>query len=487
VLADSRIALRLALLTAALVASCGHDWTNGGDADAADDASTDADGHADVDGDGNLSDEASADAGPRSCRTREDCAGAPCVDGYCCDAACEGSCETCDLAGSEGRCTPVPAGQDPDSECSAESPSTCGQDGTCDGSGGCDHFGPETSCDDGTACTGGDFCDGAGACTGTPIGCDPAPGNECCAGRCDAAAAGCVTDTGACPDECGTDVLTVGRTCSGCGPAFAAGTCVGGISTTCGADSGLLCATAECGDSLWICTNAGGSWAWRIDPACDDGIDCTTDDTCSASDSCTGTAETGALLLATPGESLFTVPCYHSLTVVVRGGGGGGGTSYFSGSTAGATGGSSSFQSVRADGGRGGRGSTGGFGCPSATDGAGGTATGGATNITGSSGRDGDGGAGGGPGGGAGGPVGVSSPGSPGSSPGGAGGGGSNINCGGGGGGGGYALQTYSPGMLPVGTDLPVVVGEGGLGGTRSSSAADGGDGAPGSVQLDWN
>ncbi|HVU05519.1 MAG TPA: FG-GAP repeat protein, partial [Polyangiaceae bacterium] len=38
------------------------------------------------------------------------CASPPvaCLDGFCCDRPCEGPCETCDLASSPGKCTPVP-------------------------------------------------------------------------------------------------------------------------------------------------------------------------------------------------------------------------------------------------------------------------------------------------------------------------------------------------------------------------------------------
>ena len=40
-----------------------------------------------------------------------------CVDGRCCDGACDGTCEACDLPGQEGSCVAVPAMGDPDGEC----------------------------------------------------------------------------------------------------------------------------------------------------------------------------------------------------------------------------------------------------------------------------------------------------------------------------------------------------------------------------------
>ena len=52
------------------------------------------------------------------CNTQAECvAGLSCVDNVCCDSACTGTCEACNLAGSVGTCSAVPAGQDPANEC----------------------------------------------------------------------------------------------------------------------------------------------------------------------------------------------------------------------------------------------------------------------------------------------------------------------------------------------------------------------------------
>lgn len=48
------------------------------------------------------------------------CGSGHCVDGFCCDAACDGVCEACrdDYTGAgDGNCAPIPNGQDPDEEC----------------------------------------------------------------------------------------------------------------------------------------------------------------------------------------------------------------------------------------------------------------------------------------------------------------------------------------------------------------------------------
>ncbi len=67
------------------------------------------------------------------CASRHDCASGFCVDGVCCDSACEGRCQSCAVAGREGTCSPQPAGYDLRDECASEG--TCVS--TCDGAGQC--------------------------------------------------------------------------------------------------------------------------------------------------------------------------------------------------------------------------------------------------------------------------------------------------------------------------------------------------------------
>ena len=52
-----------------------------------------------------------------ACQAGDQCGTASCVDGVCCNAACGATCAACDLTGTVGTCTPVPAGQDVDGEC----------------------------------------------------------------------------------------------------------------------------------------------------------------------------------------------------------------------------------------------------------------------------------------------------------------------------------------------------------------------------------
>jgi hypothetical protein len=95
-----------------------------------------------------------------ACSVSADCVSGLCVDGVCCSSACGGSCQACNLAGSEGSCTPIPAGADPALECGAVS---------CAGyywgwSGGTCYRRADVSAS-------ASMCDGANACQSTASAC----------------------------------------------------------------------------------------------------------------------------------------------------------------------------------------------------------------------------------------------------------------------------------------------------------------------------
>jgi len=52
-----------------------------------------------------------------SCSGDEACASAHCTDGFCCDASCDGPCETCNQVSFQGVCNPLPRGSSPSSDC----------------------------------------------------------------------------------------------------------------------------------------------------------------------------------------------------------------------------------------------------------------------------------------------------------------------------------------------------------------------------------
>jgi len=82
-----------------------------------------------------------------SCASNGECQNGQCVDRFCCDAACGESCRACDLTGQEGRCTSLPAGNQPRG--TLRTP--CGGSGACGArcdcaSPQCTFPGPETTC-----------------------------------------------------------------------------------------------------------------------------------------------------------------------------------------------------------------------------------------------------------------------------------------------------------------------------------------------------
>ncbi|MEB2322152.1 MAG: kelch repeat-containing protein [Sorangiineae bacterium] len=108
---------------------------------------------------------AGADCKDTGCRV---CGGLPCVDGYCCENACQGECDACDATGA---CTVVAKG-------SPGAPSCAPQ--LCDGvSASCG-----ASCQGDTDCAAGAYCD-AGTCKGQgQSGASCRLGAECASGFC---------------------------------------------------------------------------------------------------------------------------------------------------------------------------------------------------------------------------------------------------------------------------------------------------------------
>jgi len=232
------------------------------------------------------------------CSSNSQCASGFCVNGICCDTACNGGCGACNLAGHLGTCTAKSSG----SVCRAQN-GLCDVAETCSGTslvcpadavaplgsvcrsapGACDV--PET-CDGttkvcpadgfkspGTLCrAAGNACDAAETCTGTSATCPAdgvAPAGTVCrpaAGGCDVAET-CNGASAACPSDVVASAGTVCRaaqslcdvteTCSGSsaacpGDAFAA------AGTTCGAATGGAPAPV-CSGSNGTCPVASGT------------------------------------------------------------------------------------------------------------------------------------------------------------------------------------------------------------------------------------
>lgn len=208
------------------------------------------------------------------CGDGTQCQSGFCVDGFCCNVACSGTCQGCAEPGSEGTCTffgsnldpevecgpcwacdgagtcePVAAGTDPLDHCPLDPQSSCQNDGSCDGNGSCRFWDATTVCDS-PFCEGGlrypeDLCDGIGNCIDSmPESCDP---YACVVDDC---LTSCTTD-----DDCNSDYYCQGTICV---PKLADGTpstepthCVSGFV----ADD-VCCATA-CASTCNTCVMAG--------------------------------------------------------------------------------------------------------------------------------------------------------------------------------------------------------------------------------------
>jgi hypothetical protein len=91
-----------------------------------------------------------------ACTSGAECASGFCVDGVCCDSACDGACVSCNQEGRVGKCTPYQAGTDPQTEC-GNGTGACKS--TCDGVGNCAYPQYTVKCGD---CLN---CDGYGSCS----------------------------------------------------------------------------------------------------------------------------------------------------------------------------------------------------------------------------------------------------------------------------------------------------------------------------------
>jgi hypothetical protein len=138
------------------------------------------------------------------CLAGSDCLSTVCQDGVCCEKACAGSCMSCSVPGSEGKCVAVPAGKvDPHGVCKDMGVAGCKTDGLCDGMGGCALY-PSGAVCKAPVCGGRGLqlrrCDGLGTCRDATVDCTPF--------RCNPL-------TSACFDSCTSTILqcTTGATC----------------------------------------------------------------------------------------------------------------------------------------------------------------------------------------------------------------------------------------------------------------------------------
>ncbi len=157
------------------------------------------------------------------CAKASDCSTGFCVDGVCCDTACEDKCHSCALLTSPGKCTLAPIGVDLRSDCGPAN--TCL--GTCDGKGQCIGAGTGTMCGRNRCVTsstgaGPAYCASAGAKCPTA---DVVP-FDCAPYICEPAFGACRTECIASSDCANGFVCDVNtRTCAAVAPADDGGGC----------------------------------------------------------------------------------------------------------------------------------------------------------------------------------------------------------------------------------------------------------------------
>jgi hypothetical protein len=106
-----------------------------------------------------------------ACARDRQCSTGLCVDGVCCNAGCDGGCQACNLAGTAGTCTPIPARQDPAAECPAFL--------ACTGASSCN-----PSCTTFAQCVLGYVCSGSTCVQGKALGEACAAATECASNQC---------------------------------------------------------------------------------------------------------------------------------------------------------------------------------------------------------------------------------------------------------------------------------------------------------------
>ena len=148
-----------------------------------------------------------------ACEQSSQCASTFCIDGVCCNSACDGLCVACGGSDAPGSCRAAAAGTDPRDACPDDGNASCGRTGVCDGKQACQLFPAETLCGP-AECRSGHIatakCDGLGTCaTANTTNCYP---YICAAASCNRS---CTTSS-----ECLGAAECFGNVCGGLSGAY---------------------------------------------------------------------------------------------------------------------------------------------------------------------------------------------------------------------------------------------------------------------------
>lgn len=223
------------------------------------------------------------------CIAGKDCQSGLCVDGHCCNSACTGSCERCDIYGALGTCVTAASGNPGSPSCSpylcngasVSCPTSCTSDAQCASDAYCKSGSCVTKAANGAACTAAKECR-SGVCTGG-VCCDKACGGACetclaaegatANGACTILPAGmancanglvCTGTSGACPASCQTDSQCApGRFCNSskqCAVKLAQGSaCTAAGQCTTGHCVDGVCCNSGCAGGCDSCNLAGSA------------------------------------------------------------------------------------------------------------------------------------------------------------------------------------------------------------------------------------
>jgi len=196
-----------------------------------------------------------------ACQTGSECGSGFCVDGVCCNNACSGLCERCDISSSVGMCSPVPSGSDPDFEC--------------------DPFGAPTTTSDGGVSDSG-MSDATSDVASDAVAPPPMRVRSACGGLCDGARMCRFPDntTRCAPANCTNSTTSNTPKCNGTGRCVdSTSSCTNNLA--CGSMTGqcpMFCGSSRDCTTGFFCE--GTSQACR--PRKGNGITCTSSDECSS-------------------------------------------------------------------------------------------------------------------------------------------------------------------------------------------------------------
>ncbi len=224
------------------------------------------------------------------CTLAAACGTGNCVDGVCCMSTSCPVCSSCNLGGSVGTCSNVPANT-PDGTCVGSCPTPTSASGLCSGTGSC--LGT-TSCPAGYTCSGG-IC--ATSCT-TDANCDGANGYGCFSGSCKKKPGKSCSANGDCgAGVCGQQGVCCDKTCGGSCQTCASGTCTSIAAGGTPRDPTFCPATSTCGNT-GACNGSGACKLADVGSPCNVTISCANGSQsggagfCDGSGSCNGPGST---------------------------------------------------------------------------------------------------------------------------------------------------------------------------------------------------